>query len=166
MPSFRTTRRVPHTALQMFDLVADVEKYPEFLPLCEDLRVRRRAQSGEGVETLVAEMSVGYKAIRETFTTRVTLDRTQLRIVVEYLEGPFSYLENRWTFEAEGAGCTVAFLIDYEFKSFTLGMLMGAMFDRAFRKFTDAFETRADAIYGHPAAASLTPSRPAPVPGG
>ena len=118
MPSFRTTRRVPHTARQMFDLVADVEKYPEFLPLCEDLRVRRRAQSGEGDEMLVAEMSVGYKAIRETFTTRVTLDRTQLRIVVEYLEGPFSYLENRWTFEAEGAGCNVEFLIDYEFKSF------------------------------------------------
>jgi len=152
--------------MQMFDLVADVEKYPEFLPLCEDLRVRRRTQSGEGVETLVAEMSVGYKAIRETFTTRVALDRTQLRILAEYVDGPFSYLENRWTFRPEGTGCAIEFFIDYEFKSFTLGMLMGAMFDRAFRKFTDAFETRADAIYGHPAAASLTPSRPAPVPGG
>src|SRR4029450_4996010 len=118
MPSFRTTRQVRHSPLQMFDLVADVEKYPEFLPLCEALRIRRRAQSGEGVETLVAEMSVGYKAIRETFTTRGTLDRTQPRIAGEYPEGPFSYLENRWTFEAEGAGCTVAFLIDYEFKSF------------------------------------------------
>src|SRR3954451_23021650 len=104
MPSFRTTRRVPHTALQMFDLVADVEKYPEFLPLCEDLRVRRRAQSGEGVETLVAEMSVGYKAIRETLTTRVPLNEPRRRILVEYLEGPFSFLENRWTFKPDPAG--------------------------------------------------------------
>jgi coenzyme Q-binding protein COQ10 len=166
MPSFRTTRRVPHTAQQMFDLVADVERYPEFLPLCEGLLVRRRVQSGEGVETLVAEMSVGYKAIRETFTTRVTLDRTQQRILAEYVDGPFSHLENRWTFRHEGAGCAVDFFIDYEFKSFMLDMLMGAMFDRAFRKFTDAFEARADVIYGRQVAAGLKSSWPSPVPGG
>src|SRR5919205_2177756 len=98
MPAFRTTRQVRHAPQQMFELVADVERYPEFLPLCEDLRVRRRAASGDGAETLVAEMSVGYKAIRESFTSRVTLDRPRLRILVEYVEGPFSYLENRWTF--------------------------------------------------------------------
>src|SRR5215207_456455 len=167
MPSFCTTRRVPHAAMQMFDLVADVEKYPEFLPLCEDLRVRRRTQSGEGVETLVAEMSVGYKAIRETFTTRVALDRTQLRILAEYVDGPFSYLENRWTFRPGGTGCAIEFFIDYEFKSRMLGLLMGAMFDRAFRKFTEAFEERANAIYGRPSRASLRSStRPAPVQGG
>jgi coenzyme Q-binding protein COQ10 len=147
MPSFRTTRQVRHSPLQMFDLVADVEKYPEFLPLCEDLRIRRRAQSGEGIETLVAEMSVGYKAIRETFTTRVTLDEPRLRILVEYVEGPFSFLENRWTFKPDPAGCLVEFYITYEFKSFALRMLMGAMFERAFAKFAEAFEERADAIY-------------------
>jgi coenzyme Q-binding protein COQ10 len=147
MPSFRTTRQVRHSPVEMFNLVADVEKYPEFLPLCEDLRIRRRAQSGDGIETLVAEMSVGYKAIRETFTTRVTLDEPRLRILVEYVEGPFSYLENRWSFKPDPSGCAVEFYITYEFKSFALRMLMGAMFERAFRKFAEAFEERADVIY-------------------
>jgi coenzyme Q-binding protein COQ10 len=147
MPSFRNTRQVRHSPIEMFNLVADVEKYPEFLPLCEDLRIRRRAQSDDGIETLVAEMSVGYKAIRETFTTRVTLDEPRLRILVEYVEGPFSYLENRWSFRPDPAGCAVEFYITYEFKSFALGMLMGAMFERAFRKFAEAFEERADIIY-------------------
>ena len=147
MPSFRTTRQVRHSPLEMFNLVADVEKYPEFLPLCEDLRIRRRAQSGEGIETLVAEMSVGYKAIRETFITRVTLDEPRLRILVEYVEGPFSYLENRWTFKPDPAGCAVEFYISYEFRSFALRMLMGTMFEHAFRKFAEAFEERADIIY-------------------
>ncbi|MDQ4136576.1 MAG: type II toxin-antitoxin system RatA family toxin [Pseudomonadota bacterium] len=147
MPSFRTTRQVRHSPIDMFKLVADVEKYPEFLPLCEDLRIRRRVQSGEGIETLVAEMSVGYKSIRETFTTRVTLDEPRLRILVEYVEGPFSFLENRWTFKPDPAGCAVEFYIAYEFKSFALRMLMGAMFDRAFRTFAEAFEARADVIY-------------------
>src|SRR5688572_10246036 len=154
MPSFRTTRRVRHSPVQMFRLVADVEKYPEFLPLCEELRIRRRVQSGEGIETLVAEMSVGYKAIRETFTTRVSLDEPRLRIVVEYVEGPFSFLENRWTFKPDPLGCAVEFYITYEFKSRMLGMLMGSIFDRAFRKFTEAFEERADKIYGRAAAAT------------
>jgi coenzyme Q-binding protein COQ10 len=153
MPSFRTTRRVRHTPVQMFNLVADVEKYPEFLPLCESTRVRRRAQSGDGIETLVSEMSVGFKAIHETFTTRVTLDEPRLRILVEYVEGPFSYLENRWTFKPDPAGCAVEFYITYEFKSFALGMLMGSMFDRAFRKFAEAFEARADQVYGGESAA-------------
>jgi coenzyme Q-binding protein COQ10 len=98
MPTFRSTRPVRHSAVQMFDLVADVETYPEFLPLCEALRIIRRSQSGEGIETLVASMSIGYKAISESFTTRVSLDRPRLRILVEYVDGPFKYLENRWTF--------------------------------------------------------------------
>ena len=147
MPSFRTTRQVRHSPVEMFNLVADIENYPEFVPLCEELRIRRRVQSGDGIETLVAEMSVGYKAIRETFTTRVTLDEPRLRILVEYVEGPFSYLENRWTFKPDPAGCAVEFYITYEFKSFALRMLMGAMFERAFAKFAEAFEERADVIY-------------------
>jgi coenzyme Q-binding protein COQ10 len=149
MPTFRITRQVRHSPTQMFDLVADVERYPEFLPLCESLRVLRRAPGGEGVEIVVAEMGVGYKAIRERFTTRVTLDRPKLSIVAEYIDGPFKRLENRWGFaEGPSGGCNVEFFITYEFKSRALSLLMGAMFDRAFRKFADAFEARADLLYG------------------
>ena len=150
MPTFRTVRPVQHTPVQMFALVADVERYPEFLPLCEDLRIIRRVQSGDGVETLVATMAVGYKAIRESFTTRVTLDRPRLRIQVEYVDGPFKYLENRWSFREKPGGSDVEFYIDYEFKSFALGLLMGSVFDKAFKKFTQAFEERADQVYGRP----------------
>lgn len=150
MPSFRITRWVRHTPQQMYDLVADVEHYPEFLPLCESLRVlRRQPGTGEGTEVLVAEMGVGYKAIRERFTTRVGLDRPNHKIVAEYIDGPFRHLENRWAFKpGRDDGCDVDFFITYEFKSFALGLLMGKMFDRAFRKFTDAFESRADRVYG------------------
>jgi coenzyme Q-binding protein COQ10 len=151
MPTFSSKRRVRHTPENMFDLVADVEKYPLFLPLCEELRVRRRTSAGEGTpETLVADMTVGYKAIRETFTSRVALDRPRLRILVEYVDGPFRHLENRWTFRLAEGGCEVEFFITYEFRSFALGMLMGTMFDRAFRKFSEAFERRADDVYGRP----------------
>src|SRR5919205_1926539 len=132
MPSFRTTRQVRHTPQEMFDLVADVERYPEFLPLCEGLRVRRRVPGEGGRETLVAEMSVGYKAIKESFTSRVTLDRANLKILVEYVDGPFRRLENRWTFAPDRSGCTVEFCIDYEFRSMALSLVMGAVFDRAF----------------------------------
>jgi coenzyme Q-binding protein COQ10 len=153
MPTFRTVRPVGHSPAQMFALVADVERYPEFLPLCEDLRILRRVQSGEGVETLVATMAVGYKAIRESFTTRVTVDHPRLRITVEYVDGPFQYLENRWSFRQTPGGCDVEFYINYEFRSFALGLLMGSMFDKAFKKFTQAFEERAHDIYGRPSAA-------------
>lgn len=151
MPSFRTTRRVAHSPTRMFDLVADVEHYPEFLPLCEALRVRKRVPGGEGEETLVAEMSVGYKAIRETFTSKVTLNRPQLRIDVEYVDGPFKYLKNVWNFRPDPAGCLVDFDISYEFKSLALRLLMGAMFERAFARFASAFERRADVVYGREA---------------
>jgi len=149
MPSFSTRRRVKHAATDMFALVADVEKYPEFVPLCSALKVRSRTPRDEGVEVLVADMTVAYKLVRETFTSRVTLDRPRLAILVEYLNGPFSRLQNRWTFHPAGeAACDVEFFIDYEFKSRVLAMLMGAMFDAAFRKFATAFERRADKIYG------------------
>jgi coenzyme Q-binding protein COQ10 len=95
-------------------------------------------------------MAVGYKAIRESFTTRVTLDRPRLRITVEYVDGPFKYLENRWTFRERPGGSEVEFYIDYEFRSFALGLLMGSVFDKAFKKFTEAFEERANTIYGRP----------------
>jgi coenzyme Q-binding protein COQ10 len=147
MPQFETHRPVPHSPEQMFDLVADVERYPEFLPLCDALTIRSRKER-DGKILLVADMTVGYKAIRETFTTQVLLNKPELAIDVKYIDGPFKYLDNRWRFQsAANGGCVIDFFIDYEFKSRILGALMGSMFDRAFRMFTDAFETRAGKIY-------------------
>ncbi len=132
----------------MFDLVADIESYPQFLPLCVAMVVRRRTEN-EGVVTKVADMSVGYRAIRETFTSRVACDAAKREIFVEYIDGPFRHLENRWTFREQGAdACVVEFQISYEFKSRALSLLMGGMFDTAFRKFSEAFERRADVVYG------------------
>jgi coenzyme Q-binding protein COQ10 len=148
MSRFITKRRVRHSAGDMFDLVADIERYPEFVPLCRSTRVSRRAKMEEGVETLRSEMTVAYKMISETFVTRVTLDKPRLQIQVQYLEGPFRQLENRWTFRPLGENaCEVEFFISYEFRSRTLGFLMGSMFDMAFRKFADAFERRADVVF-------------------
>lgn len=149
MPSFTTTRRVDHAAGEMFDLVADVEKYPDFVPLCRDLSVRGRKAMEDGSSVLVADMTVAYKLFSETFTSRVVLDREAQQIVVEYLDGPFRQLENRWSFTSLGENaCDVEFYISYEFRSRTLASLMGAMFDRAFRRFSEAFEERADEVYG------------------
>jgi coenzyme Q-binding protein COQ10 len=149
MPQITTKRRVPHAAADMFELVADVEQYPRFVPFCRELNVRRRTQREDGTEVLVADMTVAYKIIKETFTSQVTLDRPQLRILVKYLSGPFSRMENRWGFSPIGDNaCEVEFYLTYEFKSRTLALLMGAMFDTVFRRFAAAFERRADAIYG------------------
>jgi coenzyme Q-binding protein COQ10 len=149
MPQFTTKRRVRHSASDMFDLVADMEKYPAFVPLCRALKIRSRTDKGEGVSVVIAEMTVAYKMIRQSFTTRDTLDRPKLKILIEYLDGPFSRLQNCWTFRPTGENtCEVEFFIDYEFRSRTLAMLMGAMFDAAFHKFSTAFEKRADQVYG------------------
>ncbi len=148
VPKFATDRRVAHSAEDMFALVADVERYPEFVPLCEWVTARGRHKEGER-EVLVADMTVGYKAIRETFTTRVVLDRAARTIVSDYIDGPFRYLHTVWTFRPEGEdACAVGFSIDYEFKSRVLSAVMGGVFDRAFRKFSTAFEERADRVYG------------------
>jgi coenzyme Q-binding protein COQ10 len=149
----------------MFDLVADVATYPEFLPLCLGTRVLRRAPGErDGTELIVAEMRVGYKAIRETFTSRVTLDPAQLNIFVEYVDGPFRRMQNRWDFCDEPAlsenvqRSRVDFFIDYEFRSRTFGLLMGVMFDTAFRRFAYAFEERADRVYAKAVAATASPA--------
>ena len=152
MPSFRNARRVAHRAEEMFDLVADVERYPEFLPLCLGTSVKRPVASAPAV--LIADMDVGYRTVRERFTTRVTLDRQRLKILVDYVDGPFSHLENIWTFKPEVkenlaiTASRVEFFIDYELKSRMLGSLVGSMFDKAFRSFADAFVARADEVYG------------------
>lgn len=148
MPQFSSTRRVNHSAHDMFALVADVEAYPQFVPLCEALSVRSQRQK-QARTLLVADMTVGYKAIRETFTSQVILKPDDSEIEASYVDGPFRYMNNLWRFEPCGpSSCDVHFHIDYEFKNRMLGALMGAMFDRAFRKFSEAFEARADAVYG------------------
>jgi coenzyme Q-binding protein COQ10 len=154
MPAFRTSRRVRHSAAEMFDLVADIEAYPGFVPLCQALRIRRRSEDDDGRVILIADMEVGYKAIHEKFTSKVTCDRSQLTILAEYIDGPFKSLENRWTFTdlgeetAQAKTCRVDFEIAYEFKNRMLAALVGGMFDTAFRKFAAAFEQRADTVYG------------------
>lgn len=148
MPRFANKRRVRHSAPQMFDLVADVERYPEFVPLCKALKIRQRTPNADGTEVIVADMTVSFKLVQESFTSKVTLDRTNLKILVEYLRGPFSNLENRWTFEPKSeTECDVGFFINYEFKSRMLALLMGSMFDAAFQRFAAAFEKRADEVY-------------------
>ena len=133
MPEFKTKRRVRHAAAEMFALVADVEHYPEFVPFCRSLRVRKRSQDAQGRETFVCEMTISYK------------------LILEYLSGPFHRLENRWSFRPAGEqACDVEFFLSYEFQSRALALVMGAMFEAVFRRFADAFERRADQIYAQP----------------
>jgi len=148
MPTFSTKHHVAFSATQMFALVADVERYPEFLPLCTGLSVLSRKPGEAGGEELTARMSVGYKSIAESFTTRVRTKPAENRIEVSYLDGPFKYLENRWGFADDATGSIVDFFIDYEFRSKLLGALAGAVFDQAFRRFVVAFEERAAQVYG------------------
>lgn len=148
MHVFETKHSVAHTADDMYALVANVEAYPKFLPLCEALKVNDRDTVGDK-EVLNATMQVGYKLIRESFTTRVTLDPALRSILVEYLDGPFEHLENRWVFVPhDGGGSVIDFYIAYRFRSRMFERLVGGLFDKAVRKYTTAFEARADEIYG------------------
>jgi coenzyme Q-binding protein COQ10 len=151
MPRFETIRPVRHSPQTMFNLVADIERYPDFVPMCESLVIRRRNVDDTGCTTLTADMAIGYKMIREVFTTRVVLQpagaESPARILVSYIDGPFRHLENRWTFHpADNLGCQIQFFIDYEFKSRTFQILAGAVFEKVFRKMAEAFEARADAL--------------------
>ena len=150
MPTFATRRFVPFTQNQMFDVVADVECYPEFLPLCDSLVVLSREVRAD-VTKLVATMGVGYQGIRQSFTTEVLLKPVEPAILVTYLDGPFHHLENRWGFLAAPGGSEIDFYIDYEFRSKMLAVLMGSLFDQAFRRFTQAFDERARSVYGQSA---------------
>jgi coenzyme Q-binding protein COQ10 len=148
MHVFEVKHPVAHSAEDMYTLVSRVEEYPQFLPLVEALTVTRR-EPVEDKEVLTATMQVGYKLIRECFTTKVTLDRPAHTIFVEYLDGPFSFLENRWRFLSRGDGaCDVDFYIAYAFRSRMFERVVGRLFDKAVRKYTDAFEARADKVYG------------------
>ena len=142
MPSHRETRHLPYTPEQMFDLVADVKRYPEFLPWVSAMRVRRDSAT----ETL-ADMIVGFKGLRESFTSRVEKERAR-RIHVDYVDGPLKFLRNEWLFRPEGQGCAVDFAVDFQFKNRVFEMLAGQVFGQALRRMIGAFETRAAQLYG------------------
>ena len=145
MPTHAEKKLLPYTREQLFDLVADIERYPEFLPWCVGARVRER----NGNEIL-SDLLIGYKMVRERFTSRVVLHRPD-RIDVSYSEGPFKYLTNHWLFEPQpGGGCLIDFYVDFEFRSKMLQKLMGMFFHEGVRRMVSAFETRAHALYGEP----------------
>lgn len=161
MQTYHTTHRVAHSADDMFKLVAAVEDYPLFLPLCDALTIRSREQH-DSREVLIADMTVAYKFFHETFTSRVTLNPDAHEVLVEYVDGPFKHLENRWRFCAQGEGQSdIDFYIAYEFGSRAMQMMMGTMFGKAFRKFVGAFEERANQVYGVHAAYNPQSSAPA-----
>ena len=145
MPAHTETRIVPYTADLMFAVVADVERYPEFLPWCAGLRVLSREKQGD-LEVVVAEMLVGYKSLRERYTSRVVLDAAARTIDVAQTEGVFRRLENRWRFTPEPEGCRIDFAIDFEFKSRILGAFANAALGPVMLRMSHAFEARAQAL--------------------
>ena len=155
MPAHSEKRRLPHTPEHLFDLVADIDRYPEFLPWCAGAKIRQR----EG-NVLTADMVIGYRMFRERFTSQVTLDRPD-RIEVAYRDGPFRDLTNTWRFLPDGQGaCVVDFDVDFTFRSAWKEMLIGAVFTQAVHRMVASFEARADVIYG---AGEEGPSAPQPA---
>jgi coenzyme Q-binding protein COQ10 len=146
MPKHHEQRRLPYAPDQVFDLVADVERYPEFLPWCEKLEVISREKKGD-LETLIAEMVVSFGLYRERFKTAVRLDRAARTISIRYLKGPFRRLENEWLFIGEGEGTLVDFTIAFEFRSYPLQLFVGLFFEEAFRRLVAAFDARAAKLY-------------------
>jgi coenzyme Q-binding protein COQ10 len=146
MPTHAEERFLPYPPEKLFDLVADVERYPEFLPWCVGCRILSR----EG-NVIRADLMVGFKMVREKFTSQVTLTRPD-RIDVEYQKGPFRYLNNHWKFIPKDGGCVIDFFIDFEFRSRMLQGLIGPLFNEAVRRMVSAFESRANKLYGEPAA--------------
>ncbi len=141
---------MPHSAEQMYDLIADVASYPKFLPWCTAARIRRAKPSEDGAGTIIdADLVISFKLFREKFASRVTLSPTASHIDVEYLDGPFRYLNNHWQFNAlEDGCCEVDFFVDFEFKSPMLQAVIGLVFNEAMLRIVRAFEKRADELYG------------------
>ncbi|HVC53316.1 MAG TPA: type II toxin-antitoxin system RatA family toxin [Stellaceae bacterium] len=142
MPTHAEQRVVPYTPEQMYALVADVERYPEFLPWCVGARIRERRP-----DLIVADLIIGFRMFRERFTSRVTLDPPG-QIDVTYAEGPFRYLNNHWGFERVPGGCRLDFFVDFEFKSRILQRIIEVLFGEAVRRMVAAFEGRARQLYG------------------
>jgi coenzyme Q-binding protein COQ10 len=152
MPTHAEKRLLPYTPEKLYNLVSDVEKYPDFLPWCIALRVRSRE-----VKMINADMIIGFKVFREKFTTRVTLNPPR-RIDVEYLDGPFKYLNNHWIFKPiDDGACEIDFYVNFEFKSILLQKAIGAVFNEAVQKMINAFEARAHRIYGNQLKTIRTP---------
>ena len=147
MPSHSETKRLPHTARQMYDLVADVESYPKFLPWNSAARIRSR-QPIPGGEVMEADLVISFKVFRERFGSRVTLWPDQLRIDTEYLDGPFRHLKSTWTFRDIPGGCEVDFHVDFEFRNAILQGIIGVVFNEAMLRIVRAFERRAAELYG------------------
>lgn len=143
MPTHAEKRVVPYTPDQMYALVAGVDRYPEFLPWCVGARIKKR----EG-NTFWADLMIGYKMIRERFTSRVELHDEAMRIDVTYSDGPFRYLNNHWHFLEDESGCLIDFYVDFEFKNVVLQRVMGLFFNEAVRRMVQAFEDRAKVLYG------------------
>jgi coenzyme Q-binding protein COQ10 len=160
MPTHAEKKRLPYTSEQMFDLVADVRRYPEFLPWCVGAQVISRNES-----ELIADLTIGFKMFRETFRSRVTLERPH-HVHVEYLTGPFRYLNNHWRFtpvpKEQGTGTEVNFFVDFEFKSRLLQAVIGTVFNEAVRLMVRAFERRAMMLYGRERLGAGLTARPQP----
>ena len=146
MPIHTEQRVLAYTPDQLYELVADVERYPEFLPWCKAARIRKRDEAW-----LVADLVIGFKMVRERFTSHVALDENHRRIDVVYAEGPFKHMENHWRFEDHEKGCLIDFYVDFEFRSKLLQKLIEALFHEAVRRMVSAFEARAKDLYGAPA---------------
>lgn len=148
MPTHAEKRKLPFTPEQMFDLVADVEQYPQFLPWCIATRIKSRFEDGRA-NGVIADMAIGYKMFRERFTSVARFDRAAMRIDIEYREGPFKFLNNHWVFERDGKnGCAIDFYVDFEFHSQLLEKAITAVFNQAVQRMVSAFEKRAQALYG------------------
>ncbi len=141
---------MPYAPDQLYTLVSEVEKYPEFLPWCLAARIRKREEA-----LLIADLIIGYKMIRERFTSRVNLDPAAMRIHVTYAEGPFKYLNNHWRFLEHPEGCEIDFYIDFEFRSRVLRKMMEPLFNEAVRRMVRAFAARARDLYGQGVAAEV-----------
>ncbi len=140
---------MPYSAAQMYDLVSDVARYPEFLPWNSAARVRSRRPGPDGSEVLEADLVISFKVFRERFGSRATLWPARNRVEVEYLDGPFKYLRSWWTFaDRPEGGCDVEFFVDFEFRNIILQKVIGVVFDEAMRRIVRAFEQRAKVLYG------------------
>lgn len=149
MPEHRETRQLPYTARQIYDLVADVEAYPQFLPWNAAARIRSRKPMAGG-EVLEADLVISFKVFRERFGSRVTLWPEDLKIDTEYLDGPFKHLKSAWAFRDTPDGCEVEFHVDFEFRNVILQRIIGVVFNEAMQRIVRAFEARAAALYGKP----------------
>lgn len=148
MPTHAEKRKLPYSAQQMYALVADVASYPQFLPWCAAARIRKRSPIVNG-EVLEADLVISFKLFREKFGSKVTLNPQAQEIDVEYLDGPFRYLNNHWHFTPQpDGGCEVDFFVDFEFRSTVLQAVIGIVFGEAMHRIVRAFETRAQALYG------------------